>query len=51
MCIILGVIKQGEAQHFSALLLRRHSDGHFLPFYTLINALYKYSAYKVFIVL
>ena len=30
MCTILGVIKQGEAQVFCALLLRRHSDGHFL---------------------
>ena len=27
MCIILGVMKQGEAQRFCALLLHRHSDG------------------------
>ena len=36
-----------KPQFFCVFLLRRYSDGNFLPFYILINALCKYSAYKV----
>ena len=49
MCIILGVMKQGEAQRFCALLLRRTAMVFYIPFYILINAGYIYPAYNLFL--